>query len=325
MLSSVLHSQNDTIQLKNNDVIAGEVKSLDKGVLTLKTSYSNKDFKIDFDEVKGLKIERKCLVILTDGRRRFGNLKTDEEGLIIILIDNNIERYRLEEIISLNEINDRFWSRVKGSIDFGFNLAKANENAQFTISGAINYIDKSWLFSGDISVLNASQANAANTKRTDAGLQLISILTKKWYLLGDVSYLSNTEQALEGRINPSVGFGRFLLSSNKLYFGLSLGLTYNIENYVDTSLNKTSTEAIAKITFNMFNFEDISLSTGLDLYTSLSEKGRFRSDYDITLKYDLPLDFYINIGFTLNYDNQPAIAGNDFDYVFNSGIGWKFN
>jgi putative salt-induced outer membrane protein YdiY len=323
----VLHSQNDTIQLKNKDVLVGELKSLDKGVLTLKTSYSDKDFKIDFDEVKGLIIQRKCLVILTDGRRRFGNLRTDEEGLIITLTDNIIERYQLKEIISLNEIDDKFWSRIRGSLDFGFNIAKANENAQFTISGAVNYIDRSWLFSGDINVLNASQDNAANTKRTDAGLQLIRILalTPKWYLLGDVSYLSNTEQALDRRINPSLGFGRFLLSSNKLYLGLSVGLTYNIENYVNTELNKTSTEAIAKINFNMFNFEDISLNTDLDLYTSLSEKGRFRSDYDITLKYDLPLDLYIKIGFTLNYDNQPAISGNDFDYVFNSGIGWQFN
>lgn len=324
-LSSVLNSQNDTIQLKNNDVLVGEVKSLDKGVLTLKTSYSDKDFKIDFNEVKGLIIQKKCLVLLADGKRRFGNLRTDEEGLVITLLDNIIERYQLEDIIRLNEIDDKFWSRIRGSIDFGFNIAKANNNAQFTVSGSVNYIDRLWLFSGDISVLNASQTDAANTKRTDAGLQLISILTQKWYLLGDVSYLSNTEQALDGRINPSIGFGRFLLSSNKLYFGLSLGITYNIENYVNTTLNKTSTEAITKFTFNMFNFEDISLNTSLDLYTSLSEKGRFRSDYDITLKYDLPLDFYIKIGFTLNYDNQPAIAGNDFDYVFNSGIGWKFN
>jgi putative salt-induced outer membrane protein YdiY len=145
------------------------------------------------------------------------------------------------------------------------------------------------------------------------------------YLLGDVSYLSNTEQALTGRITPSVGFGRFLISSNKLYLGLSLGFTYNIENYVDTSLNKTSGEVVLSADFNMFDFEDITLTSGIDFYASLSEKGRLRSDYDLTLKYDLPFDFYIKLGFTLNYDNQPAIAGNDFDYIFNSGFGWSLN
>ena len=101
---------------------------------------------------------------------------------------------------------------------------------------------------------------------------------------------------------------------------MSVGLTYNIENYADTSLNKTSSEAVLAANFNMFNFEDIDINTGFDFFTSLSEKGRFRADYDITLKYDLPYDFYIKFGFTINFDNQPAIAGNDFDYIFNNGL-----
>lgn len=75
----------------------------------------------------------------------------------------------------------------------------------------------------------------------------------------------------------------------------------------------------------MFDFSDLNLKTGLKIYPSLSEKGRIRIDYDLTLKYDLPLDFYIKMGFTLNFDNQPAIEGNDFDYIFTSGFGWKFD
>lgn len=326
LISSALLAQNDTIQLKNNDVLAGEVKSLSSGVLILKTSYSDKDFRIEFNKVKELIIQRKCLIFLTDERRRFGHIKTDKEGLVIVTLeDNSVESYKLEEIISLREIDDKFWSRIKGSVDFGYNFTKSNNNSQFTINGTLNYIDKLWRFGSDISLLNSKQDDAENTKRTDADLQIIRILSSKWYLLGDVSFLSNTEQALNGRLSPSMGFGRFLISSNKLYLGLSLGLTYNIENYVDTSLNKTSSEAVLAANFNMFDFEDITLTTSIDFYTGLSEKGRFRSDYDITLKYDLPLDFYIKLGFTLNYDNQPAIVGNDFDYIFNSGFGWDFN
>jgi hypothetical protein len=150
-------------------------------------------------------------------------------------------------------------------------------------------------------------------------------LPQKWYLLGDVSFLSNTEQALDGRISPSISVGKFLLSTNKLYFGLSLGLTYNIENYVDATLDKTSSEAFISVFFNMFDFEDIDLETGIKYYPSLSEKGRKRTDYDLNLKYDLPRDFYVKLGFTLNYDNQPAIIGNDIDYIFTSGFGWEID
>lgn len=320
------YTQNDTIQLKNNNVLAGEIKSISKGVLTFKTSYSDKDFKIKFHKVKGLVVQRKCLVILTRGRRRFGNIKTDNGGNIIIrLEDNSIESFNLDEVITLDEVDDNFWSRIKGSIDLGYNFTKANNNSQFTIGGNLNYVDKRWLIEGDISVLNSRQDNADKTKRTDANLEFIRILPRKWYLLGNIPFLANTEQALEGRINPGVSFGKFLISTNKLYLGLSVGLTYNIEEYADESLNKTSSEALLSTSFNMFDFEDINLKTDIKLYSSLSEKKRTRVDYDVTLKYDLPLDFYLKLGFTLNYDNQPAIAGNDIDYIFTSGFGWVFD
>lgn len=326
LVSNTLSAQNDTIQLKNNNVLAGEIKSLEKGVLILKTSYSDKDFQIEFNKVKGLIIQEKCLILLTNGRRRFGNIRTNEEGQVVVTLeDKPQEHFKLAEVIALKEVDSNFWSRIKGSVDLGFNFTKANHNSQFTINGTLNYIDKTWMFESGISLLSSQQDNTDKTKRTNAYVELIRILPRKWYLLGGASFLSNTEQALDARVNPSIGLGKFLISSNKLYLGLSAGVTYNIENYVDTSLNKTSTEAVLTTTFNMFDFKDIDLTTNLDLYTSLSEKGRFRADYDITLKYDLPLDFYIKMGFTLNYDNQPAIEGNDFDYIFNSGFGWKFD
>ena len=326
LISTVLSAQNDTIQLKNNDVMVGEVKSLAKGILILKTSYSDKDFRIEFNEVKGLIIEQKCLILLTDGRRRFGNIRTDNEGVVVITLeDKTIQTFKVNEIIALKEVDDKFWSRISGSVDLGFNFTKANNTSQFNVDGSLNYIDRRWMFEGSISSQSSKQDSAAKTKRTDANLDLIRILPKRWYLLGGVSFLSNTEQALDGRVNPSVGLGKFLLSSNKLFLGSSLGLTYNIENYVDPTLNKTSTEGVLASNFNMFDFENIDLNSSLDLFTSFSEKGRFRADFDINLKYDLPLHFYIKLGFTLNYDNQPAISGNDYDYVFSSGFGWKLD
>lgn len=326
LISIVGNAQNDSIQLRNNDILVGEMKSFSKGILILKTTYSDKDFRIEFNKVKGLNIQPKCLIILTNGRHRFGNIKTNVNGTVeVTLEDGIVEHYKLQEIISLTEVDDTFWSRFTGSIDLGFNLTKANNNTQFTIDGDINYTDEFWKSYGSISVLNSTQDDVEKTKRTDASLTLIRILPRKWYLLANVSFLSNTEQALDARISPSIGLGKFLITTNKLYLGLSLGYSYNIENYVDESLDKTSSELSISTEFNIFDFEDIDLKSSLKLYPSLSEKGRFRTDYDITLKYDLPYDFYIKTGFTLNFDNQPAIEGNDFDYIITSGFGWKFD
>ena len=68
---------------------------------------------------------------------------------------------------------------------------------------------------------------------------------------------------------------------------------------------------------------DLSLLSQWAVYPSITEKGRWRSDFKVDGKYDLPLNFYIKAGITFNYDNRPAAAGKETDYVFIFSIGWE--
>jgi hypothetical protein len=326
LFNATLEAQNDTIRLKNNNVLFGEIKSLTTGILTMETSYSDKDFKIEFNKVVELSVHKKCIINLTNSRRYYGNIKSEAPGTFTIFFDNGTsEKFEMYEMTGLIEVSENFFKRFKFYLDLGYNFTKANNNAQFTISSSINYVGEKWLLKGNVNLLNSSQDSVNNVKRTDAILEAIRLLHKKWYILSDVSFLSNTEQSLTGRITPSLGLGRFIKSTNKLYLGVTLGATYNIENYQDSSLNKTSSEAFLGSSFNMFDFNDFNLVTGVKFYVSLSEKGRVRTDYDITIKYDLPWDFYIKTAFTLNYDNQPVVSGTQLDYIFTSGFGYKFD
>jgi hypothetical protein len=319
-------SQNDSIQLRDKTILKGEIKSLSRGVIVIKTTFSDKDFNVKFGRVESLHIRRKCLVIMTQNRRKYGSVNTIEPGFFTMTFENGeTEQFKINEIISLDEVYDRFWNRFKGSFDLGFNLTKANSLSQISIGSELSYIDKHSVITGTLDALNSSQDNAINTSRTDATLDLLRLIGRRWYLMGSVAFLSNTEQALDGRISPSLGAGRFLISTNQLYLGVSLGFTYNIENYVDQTLDKTSTEAFIFTNFNIFDMKDFDLLGNLNMYPSLSEKGRFRTDFSLTSKWTIISDFYVKIGITINYDNQPAVVGNEVDYNITSGIGWKFN
>lgn len=322
----LLWAQNDSIRLANDDLLVGEVKELVTGVLTVETSYSDEDFKIEFNKVRELIIQRKSIIILTKGRRRFGNIRSqNSKEIAITLGDGTVEIHRLNELIALQEVEDKFWKRITASIDLGYTQTRANSTSQLTISGRLNYTGVNWLIEGASNKLRSNQNNAEDVQRTDANLRFTRLLPNKWYLLGEVNFLSNTEQALDARISPNLGVGRLLVSTNRLFLGLATGYALNIENFVDASLDRTSSELFLSSTFNMYDFENINLLSNLKFYPSLTESGRIRADYDITLKYDLPWDFYIKAGFTFNYDNQPAISGNQFDYIFTSGFGWEFN
>ena len=68
----------------------------------------------------------------------------------------------------------------------------------------------------------------------------------------------------------------------------------------------------------------LSLLTQIVAYPSFTESGRWRSDFSLDAKYDLPLDFYVKLGYTLNFDNRPAEGSVKTDYVFHTGFGWEW-
>ncbi|MBT8300382.1 MAG: DUF481 domain-containing protein [Maribacter sp.] len=322
-VSTALCAQNDSIKLKNNDLLVGEIKTLNKSVLVFKTSDSDKDFNIDFDDVISISTTGLCVIHLTNRTQITGRMKPLAPHKARIIDKNGVvSEISIQDIIRLEEIDEEFWSRFTGAFDVGFNLSKTNNNRQLTYTGNLKYSSDKWSSAFDFNVLYSERDNAERIERKTMSLAIQRYL-KQWYISGEISYLQSTEQGIRNRITPAAGAGRLLIVSNKLFWIVGTGLTYNIEDFFDSQLNKRSTELQLITQFDMFNFENLNFTTKVIGFPSLSERGRFRVDYNFVLKYDLPFDFYIKAEFTLNYDNQPAVEGNFADYVFSSGFGWE--
>ena len=326
LISTIAFSQRDTLRFTNGDVMVGEVKNLNSGVLTIKTKYSKTDFTIKFNRVAEMVMERKCIVTLTQARNHFGYVQTTEEGKISITEDDgNVIEVPINQITSLQEVDDNFWGRFRGAIDVGFNITKANNNRQLNTAARVSYSGVKWLLDGKLNVLISAQDSVSKTSRTDASIEGLRLLGNNYFVVADLSYLQNTAQALDARISPSLGYGKFLVNTNKMYLGVSAGLNYNIEYFADETDSRQSAEAFAAIGLNMFDFEKIDITSNLRMLPSLSEKERFRVHYNLKIKYKIITDFYISAGLSFNYDNKPATVGEQFDYVVNTGFGWKFN
>ncbi len=316
-------AQKDSLKLKNNDIIVGELKSMVNGVIIMKTSYSDKDFRIEYINVKEIYLDQSFLISLVNKSHYLGKAKTVSPGIVEITTDGMSFETKTINIIQLKAIDIKFWSRFTGNVDIGFNLTKSNNFNQFSLGSGVKYQSEIWNFSASYSSLITNQDDVDEIKRTEWKIDAQRYIIKEWYAIVNVSFLSNTEQALKGRVSTLGGIGKYMIRTNRLFLGVRVGVNYNIETYFDETLNKNSTEANIAANFNMFEFGDFNLTTDFTAYPSLSESGRFRLDYNLALKYDLPWDFYIKMDFALNYDNQPAIVGNDFDYIFNSGFGWE--
>lgn len=316
-------AQKDTITFKNKDIIVGELKQMTSNIVILKTSYSDKDFNIEFDKVASLNLEHRYSVALSNGLRIYGYIKTVDSKVIITQNNNIGIEVDFNQIVSLRKIDDGFWNHFKGSFDFGYVLTKTNNSRQFNFAGTLNYSSEKWVHRAQYNQLSTTQDDVEDIERTDWSIETKRYLRKKWYLSSNLAFLSNTSQEIEARLTPSIGAGNYLVRNNKLYLLAGSGLTYNIENYTNSDDNKQSTEMFIMTQYSMFNFKNIDLFLSATGYPSLSEKGRFRSDLNFKIKYDMPYDFYFKTEIQVNYDNQPVALAVKTDYVFSTGIGWE--
>lgn len=326
LATNTLPAQQDTLWVRNGNVLHGEIKGLSTGVLTMKTGYSKKDFSISYQEVVGLSIQRRCILTLDGGRRLVGMVRSSEPGKVVFIRDEGgSEELDLMQITGLIGVKERVWDRFYGNIDLGFNLTKANNNRQLTGSGGLHYRGLKWIMDFGLSALRSERDGVEKVERQQAGLSAVRLLSDRWYLLASANYLTNTEQQLDGRFGFRLGPGRYLALSNRLLWGVTGGVNYNVENFGGEAFDKESAELFFSTNLDLFDFSDFSLNTRVDLFPSLSEQGRFRMDYLLELTYDLPWDFYVKGGFQFNYDNQAVEAGSEFDYILTTGFGWSFD
>ena len=133
--SSPLLAQSDSLTLINGDIIIGEIKGMEKGVLIIETAYSEKDFEIEWGGIKKLYSPNQFFITLSDGRRITASIhsKSDgkidlfgvEDGGLLVKILGDTIQVRPEEIVYINSFEDDFLSRLSASIDVGFTLSKA--------------------------------------------------------------------------------------------------------------------------------------------------------------------------------------------------------
>ena len=320
-----VYAQHDSLILKNGNTIVGEIKSLDKGVLTIETDYSKNDFTIEWSGVKEIYSKSFFLITLTDGRRFNATIQSSDGGNKVNITDvsGQIVESSLNDIVFLKGLKSDFWSRMRASVDIGLSFSKANHLNQLTINSNVGYLADKWELAVYYDMTSSSQDSVETTKRTDAGVSFKYYLQKDWFLATSLSFLANTEQALKLRTTGKLGAGKFFKHTNQTYWAAVGGLSLNNESFTNGTESRNSLEAYGGTELNMFDVGDLNLLSSLYVYPSLTESGRFRTDFRFDAKYDLPHDFYIKVGLTLNYDNKPAVTGKETDYVLGFSIGWE--
>ncbi|MCF6170703.1 MAG: DUF481 domain-containing protein [Bacteroidales bacterium] len=318
-------SQNDSLVLKNGDVIVGELKNMDKGVVTFSTDYSDSDFKIEWDGITSMYTHTSYLINMSNGDRYNGKLKAAGNQKVLIFMEEGGSReVGFMDIVYLKSVDKGFWEKIDAFVDVGLDITKANNVVTFSTRSGIEYMARIWSLGLTFNTNFTKQDEGPNTSRTDGGLSYKYFLPKSFYIPVSVNYLSSSELNLNSRWTALAGAGYYFIRTNSLYWGADLGGAFNAENYIPDSIpDVNSFEGYFGTDLSLFDIGDFSLSTKAKAYPSFTEKGRWRIDFNFDTKYDLPLEFYIKLGWSLNFDSKPP-SGSDLDYVIYTGFGWEW-
>ena len=348
-LFTSVQAQTDSLILKNKNLIIGEIKNMDKGVLTIETDYSDVDFKISWTGIDKIFSRQKFLISSEDGRRFNGTIHSNDSSMIEIdtydwealfrrksksdktEVNQGIILIPIEDIVYLNALDDGFWSRLSASVDFGWSITKANNLRQINTRSGLGYLADRWKLSGSINNISSNQDEVDVTKRTDSDISFNYFLQKDWFLLYNLTFLSNTEQKIKLRTGNKIGLGKYLVHTNRTYFGFQVGINLNNETFfqeedsqqIQSIEPRRDGEIFLGSELNLYDIGDLNILTNIMAYPSISNPGRFRTDFKLDLKYEFLDDFYVKLGTTANYDNRPVEGATSLDYVFQTTVGWS--
>jgi hypothetical protein len=59
----------DSLIFKNDNIMDGEIKSMDRGVVVVETDYSDSDFNIEWNKIQKINTQTDFFITLSDGRK----------------------------------------------------------------------------------------------------------------------------------------------------------------------------------------------------------------------------------------------------------------
>lgn len=324
----IVSGQEDTIYTATGTELIGEIKSLNQNVLIFDTDYADSEFEIEWVNVDGVISSSTLIIYTTDGERYTGNLKYNKKEKKIVEFYNSLKNLTLSlnDVVQISTLSKSFWSRIYISVDAGFSFTKANNVTQFSSTSRANYKADKWKLSGNYNNVTTNQDSVDATTRTEGGLDYNYDIWGNAFAFVGIDFLKNSEQMLDLRTTSMLGAGYYIVRTNQLFFQGGVGLANANEEYGgEMPSTENSFEGLAMLEFDAFDIGDFSFRTKVMTFPSFSNPGRIRINGDVSLKWDLPLDFYIKASYVHNYDSEPLIDVPSSDYVFQTSIGWEWD
>jgi hypothetical protein len=329
--SVLLAEKTDVVVLDNGDHLTGEIKELKQGRLKFKTDAMSTVY-VEWNHIVSISSKQYLEIELETGQKFYGTPgPTAKAGkLQLTMYVQGVEggsELEMPDVVSITPIKQGFWQRLDGSFDLGVTATQSNDLRQFSIGINTSYRTEKYLRTFQINSLFSRQTGAEDVNRHSGSFALTRFRKKKKFITSFGRLQQNDELDLDLRFIIGVSAGRLLIHSNRALLGLSGGLAFTQEQYRERAGFEKNLEALAALRYQYFTFDTPKTNISVDLivFPSLTVSGRYRVEFDASLRHELVKDFFWDLSLLDSFDSDPPTirdVNNDWSLVTSLGYSW---
>lgn len=319
----------DTVQFPPSSTLIGEVKRLDRGHLSFKNDATG-TISIEWEDVTRLESAHLLEIEMTNGERFLGYLSYAAEGHATLKTATSSEVVQLYDIVSMQPIETEFWERIDGDVSAGLDFSKDSEVLKTNFGVHAEYLTDDYKFNVGFDSNNTIDSDGEDSRRATlnmAGLRRLKGRWHEWAFGSSLGFERNDGLGIDLRSALGVGVQRSLLRSNQQRVLVGGGLQYTREDIADGGKSEESIEGVLTTSYELFRYDspEVDLTTSLDVYPNLTDWGRVRADFNISLTWEFFEDTYWRLMFYDSYDSDPAsVAADKNDYGVVTSLVWDY-
>lgn len=323
----VYAQKTDKITLSNGDLITGEIKKLDYGKVSFKTAAAG-TINIKWEQVYRMRSDKTFEIWLSKGVSYHGSLDTTNKIFEVRVISKDSSWViNMNRIVEFSQLKSRFWTRLDGNINVGYQYTKGSKVTQFNSSYFIEYKAANSLIQSSGTAILTNQPERADSRKQDVSVNYQYMLWKNLSTIVFTKAQQNTELGMNMRLSLGGGFSKAWIKSNSQRLSTSLGVLVNREETTAEKDVTVNTEGIIQLEYRAFRYRDpeMDMRVTYDLLPSFTVDGRYRSDLEANISFEIFSDFFLGLNFYYNQDTKPAnetSENNDWGVV--TSIGYTF-
>ncbi len=309
----------DTIVHINNNILTGEIRKFNYGVVTWKMDGMGT---INFESVniKSIQSNKLFEIKTKNGQVYYGRIQSANIFREVIIQSPTGETIvSIDDIVEIYPIKRNFWMKLRGNFSLGFNYTKGSDVATLDISGDLNYRKEKSYFELKWNNNNTYRSTEETAVKADLSLTWERLLKKRWSMMFFVNGSQNTELNTKSRFETSVlGIKDLMYNiSQRVYTGGGL----NASTETSLSDNEVSNDLAGVFTLGWkvykFTSPKVSVDSNINYFPYLTSD-RYRIVFNLNPQVSIfNNDFKIGVKYYYTYDSAPL---SQTESAYDSGI-----